>query len=62
MPSLHCLFLFQAVEVFGTMRPRSLTESHSIITVYITYLYNKVEVTNASFSHSALVSQKGKSQ
>lgn len=62
MPSLHCLFLFQAVEVFGTMRPRSLTESHSIITVYITYLYNKVEVTNASFSHSALVSQEGKSQ
>lgn len=25
MPILHCLFLFQAAEVFGTMRPWSLT-------------------------------------
>lgn len=56
MPSLHRLFLFQAVEINGTMRPWSLTESYGIITVYIIYLYNKVEVTNASFSHSVLVS------
>lgn len=55
MPSLHCLFLFQAVEIFGTMGPWSLTESHGIITAYIIYLCNKVEVTNVSFSHSVLV-------
>lgn len=57
MPSLHCLFLLQAVEASGTMRPRSLTESHGTITVYIMYLYNKAEVTNASFSHSVSVSR-----
>lgn len=53
MPSLHCLI--SLVEIFGTLRPWSPTESPSIITVCIIHLYNKVEVANASFSHSGLV-------
>lgn len=39
MPNLHCLFLFQAVEIFGTMRPWSSTgvswHHHSLHNAFI---------------------------